>query len=284
MAQAAPKVWFITGCSTGFGASIVRDLLSRGQKVIATARNVDKLEALKSAGADVMQCDVTEPLDALVSMAEKAHNLHGHIDVLINNAGFNLQGTIEELTPEEIQSQFDTNVFGTINVTKAFLPIFRKQRSGIIAIVSSMGAWRGTPNLGIYESSKWCLSGLAETMRPELADFGIKVVCIEPGSFRSNFLTPGNSQAKDTRIPDYDGTAARKVAEIMAARDGKQPGDVTKGAKVIVDVLSGQYGEDLPLRLPVGKDCYETIKAKCESTLALLEQWKPIITTTDLEE
>lgn len=283
MAQ-APGVWFITGCSSGFGAALVRELLSRGQKVIASARNVDKLDDLKNAGADVIKCDVTEPLESLVQTAQQVHGLYGCLDYLVNNAGFCVQGTIEELTPQEIQTQFNTNVFGTLNVTKAFLPYFRSQRSGVIANVSSMGAWRGTAGLGIYEASKWTVSGLTETLRSELADFGIKVCCIEPGSFRSNFLASGNRKVDESRIRDYDGTTARNVAAFLDQRDGAQPGDLAKGSKVIADVLTGQAGEEIPLRLPLGKDAYQTIKTKCEATLQLLEAWKPIISATDHDD
>lgn len=284
MAKQASNVWFITGCSTGFGATLVKELLSRDQRVIATARNLSALDDLKAAGADVMQCDVTAGMDRLEAMAKQVHERYGRIDYLVNNAGFAMQGTFEEASPQEIQSQFDTNVFGTINVTKAFLPYLRAQRSGVIANVSSMGAWRGTPAFGVYETSKWAVSGLSESMRPELADFGIKVCCIEPGSFRSNFLTPGNRKHNTNRIQDYEGTAARKVADFMEKRDGGQPGDLAKGVKVIADVLLGSTGKELPLRLPVGSDAYETIKRKCETTLQLLEEWKPIITKTDRDD
>lgn len=284
MASQPQKVWFITGSSSRFGGSLIQELLSRNQIVIATARNGDKLEHLKTLGAAILGCDVTKPFEDLVKVAEKAHSLYNRIDVLINNAGFSLQGTMQELTQSQMQTQLNTNVFGTINVTKAFLPYFRAQRFGTIANVSSMGAWRGTPGLGIYEASKWFVSGLTKTLKTELADFGTGVICIEPGSFRSNFLTSGDRKVDESRIKDYDGTAARKVAEFMANRDGKQPGDLKKAAKVIVDVLMSKEGKELPLRLPVGKDAYETIKAKCEATLELLEEWRDGITAINIEE
>lgn len=180
--MSSSKVWFITGCSSGFGKSIALRALSYGDKVIATARNPAKLDDLKQAGVDTLAFDVTAPLPDLKSSAEKAFNLYGRIDYLINNAGYNATGGLEELTPEETQAQFNTNVFGLLNTTRAFLPYMRKARSGVIANFSSVGAWRGVSGVGLYCASKWCVSGLSETMTQELAEFGIKVVCIEPGT------------------------------------------------------------------------------------------------------
>lgn len=284
MPSMSSKVWLITGCSTGFGSAITNYAISEGDKVIATARNTAKLDNLKKAGADVLQLDVTSSLSDLRAIAKQAYSLYNRIDILVNNAGFATQGTIEELTPEETQAQFDTNVFGLLNVTRAFLPYLRSQGSAVIANFSSIGAWRGAPGVGLYTSSKWAVTGFSETMTGELSDFGIKVCVIEPGYFRSNFLNPGNRKVDQRRIPEYEGTAASKYAALMDQYDGKQPGDIQKGAKVIVDVLSGRSGRDVPERLALGKDAYAAIKAKCEETLALLEEWKDIITTTDHDD
>lgn len=274
----------ITGCSTGFGAALAREILSRGDEVIATARDVDKLRGLQQDGADVIQLDVTESLETLKNKAKQSCALYGRIDYLINNAGYACQGTFEELTPKETQAQFDTNVFGLLNVTRAFLPYFRAQRYGVIANISSLGAWGGYAGVGMYTSSKWAVSGISETMTAELADFGIKVCCVEPGYFRSNFLNPGNRKKDNSRISDYDGTTARKVAALMDEYDNKQPGDVDKGVKVVVDVLTRKNGRDIPLRLPLGRDCYAGLKQKCEQTLKLLDDWKDIITSTDHDD
>lgn len=284
MSSTQAKVWLITGCSTGFGAALAKEVLSRGDKVIATARNIDKLHELQQAGADAIQLDVTESLAVLQNRAKQSQALYGRIDYLINNAGYACQGTFEELTPEETQAQFDTNVFGLLNVTRAFLPYLRAQRSGVIANVSSLGAWGGYAGVGMYTSSKWAVSGISETMTAELADFGIKVCCVEPGYFRSNFLNPGNRKKDESRISDYDGTTARKVAALMDEYDNKQPGDLRKGVKVMVDVLTLETGKDIPLRLPIGSDCYAGLKQKCEETLALLEDWKDVITSTDHDD
>ncbi|EXJ87955.1 hypothetical protein A1O1_04882 [Capronia coronata CBS 617.96] len=278
------KVWFITGCSSGFGKELTLQALGRGDNVIATARDAGKLDDLKDAGAAVVSLDVTSPLDELKRTAEEAHNIYGRIDYLINNAGFNQVGGLEELSPEETERQFATNVFGPLNVTRAILPYMRAKRSGVVANFSSVGAWRGSAGVGLYCASKWAVSGLSETLYYELADFNIKVCTVEPGYFRSNFLSPSNKKHKRNLIPDYEGTAVRKGEELMDAYDNKQPGDIRKGVKVLLDVLTGASGREIPMRLVLGTDAYTRIKAKCEETLKGLEQWKDLTCSTDLDE
>lgn len=186
--------------------------------------------------------------------------------------------------PEETQAQFATNVFGMLNVTRAFLPYLRAQRSGVIANFSSIGAWRGYAGVGLYCASKWAVSGLSETLTYELAEFGIKVCCVEPGYFRSKFLNPGNKLPKKNIIADYEGSAVRKGEQLMEDFDNKQRGDIKKGVKVLIDVLTGDSGREIPMRLPIGPDAYESIKGKCEETIQGLEDWKDIMCSTDLDE
>ncbi|KIW90300.1 uncharacterized protein Z519_08944 [Cladophialophora bantiana CBS 173.52] len=277
------KVWFITGTSSGFGKALTLEVLSRGHKVIASARNASKLKDLKKAGADTLSLDVTLPLDKLKILAEEAHSRYGRIDYLINNAGYRQVGGLEELTPEETQAQFATNVFGTLNVTRSILPYMRAKRSGVIANFSSIGAWRGTPAVGIYEASKWAVSGITETLYLELAEFNIKVCSIEPGYFRSNFLSSGHKSLHVKHISDYDGTAVRRTEERVERTNQNQPGDPAKGAKVIVDVLTGATGKEIPLRLALGADAYRIIRGKCEETIKGLDEWKEITSSTDVD-
>lgn len=186
--------------------------------------------------------------------------------------------------PEETRAQFDTNVFGLLNVTRAFLPYLRSQKSGVIANVSSIAAWRGSPGLGIYAASKWAASAINETLHHELAEFGICVVSIEPGYFRSKFLTLGNALKANHRLSDYNGTAARRNEEKFDLADQSQPGSVEKGAKVIVDVVTQTgcaAGKPIPIRLILGSDAYGIVVDKCESTLALIEEWKDVSRSTD---
>ncbi|KAI9838166.1 MAG: hypothetical protein M1837_002628 [Sclerophora amabilis] len=277
-------VWLITGCSTGFGREIALAALNRGDKVIATARNVTKIESLGPEGADILQLDVTSSLQTLNDVVAKAHGLHGRIDVLVNNAGYLLQGAIEEATPDETFNTFNTNVFGALNTTRAVLPYMRKQRSGVIGNISSVGGWGGGAGAGLYHANKWALSGASESLTAELADFGIAVCSIEPGYFRSSLLTPGNRLSTATTIPDYDSTVGR-VRNDLDAITGNQPGDVKKGAQVIVDVLTSSgkaEGKAVPLRIALGPDATEFIKDKCSKTIALLDEWADITGGTNL--
>jgi len=175
-------------------------------------------------------------------------------------------------------------VFGLLNVTRAFLPHFRNQRSGVIANFSSIGAWSGFAGGGLYTASKWAVSGFSETMSVELAEFGISVCCIEPGYFRSNFLNPGNRFIASGHIADYDGTASRASAALLDQVDSNQLGDIAKGAKVIVDVLTRKEGKEIPVRLVLGSDAYQFVGDKCRATLKLLDEWKDVTTSTDHDD
>ncbi|KIX99821.1 uncharacterized protein Z520_04457 [Fonsecaea multimorphosa CBS 102226] len=278
------KVWFITGCSSGFGRELALAALRRGDRVIATARNASKLDDIKAAGATTMNWDVTAPLEDLKKAAEQAHQVYGRFDYLINNAGYSQVGGLEELTPEQTQAQFATNVFGLLNTTRAIVPYMRAKRSGVVANFSSVGAWRGYAGVGLYCASKWAVSGISETLYFELADFNIKVCTIEPGYFRSNFLNVGNKLPRENTIADYEGTAVRKGEQLLDDYDNKQPGDVKKGVRVIIDVLTGATGKDIPMRLVLGPDAYGMIKAKCEETIEGLEEWRDLTCSTDLDE
>ncbi|GAD91995.1 hypothetical protein CIMG_06649 [Paecilomyces variotii No. 5] len=283
----SPRVWFVTGCSTGFGRELVLQALKRGDKVIATARNVSKLADLETAGAKTMSLDVTADLASLKQSAATAYALYDRIDILVNNAGYLSAGSVEETSPEETFSQFNTNVFGLLNVNRAFLPYLRAQKSGVIANFSSIGAWRGSAGVGIYCASKWAVAGISESLNGELAEFGIKSISIEPGYFRSKLLDGGNRSVIKNHIPEYDGTAARKGMQRLEVMDNKQPGDIVKGTKVIIDVLTQSgtaAGKDIPLRLALGADSYEIISGKCQQTIALLNEWKDISTPTNHDD
>jgi NAD(P)-dependent dehydrogenase (short-subunit alcohol dehydrogenase family) len=180
--------------------------------------------------------------------------------------------------------QFNTNVFGALNVSRAVLPFMRAQRSGVIALFGSLGSWRGGPAFGLYAATKWACSGLAESLRPEVAPFGIDACVIEPGYFRSGFLNPGARIRSLQRIQEYEDSAAGQVRKLLDKTDNLQPGDVSKGAAVIVDVLSRTgiaEGKEIPVRLVLGSDCQTVIRGKLEETAKLLDEWKDVSYSTD---
>lgn len=179
---------------------------------------------------------------------------------------------------------FNTNVFGGLNVTRAVLPFMRAQHSGTIAMFGSLASWGGGPASGLYAATKWACSGIAESLKPELAPFGIDVTVIEPGYFRSGFLNPGARILSEERIQDYEDTAVGYVRKVLDQTDNNQLGDVKKGSDVIVDVLTKRgvaAGRDIPLRLVLGTDVQASIRAKLESTAKLLDEWQDIGASTD---
>lgn len=285
-------VWFITAASSGFGREIAFQALKHGHTVVATARNPSRIRDLADAGAHTIAFDVTAPLADIESLAKTIFSKYGRVDYLINAAGFILEGAIEELSPQEVYDSFNTNVFGTVNTIKAFLPAMRAQPLGpagtraTIATFGSLASWGGGPGYGVYAMTKWCTSALAESLLPELAPFDIVATVIEPGYFRTSFLNPGTIMTPKERIPAYEapGTPTAQTKRVLAATDGKQLGDVMKGAAVIVDALTQSgvaKGKTVPLRLVLGSDCEQTIRNKFASTIELLDEWKDIIRSTD---
>src|ERR1700722_3247153 len=203
------RTWFITGASTGFGRMLAEEVLKSGGKVIATARNLDQvndLEAKYPQTAKALALDVTDT-GQVDSAVTQAFAQFGQVDVLVNNAGYGVAGAIEEVSEAEFMPMFETNVFGLLRVTRTFLPHLRKQRSGHIINLSSIGGLIGGPGVGMYNASKFAVEGLSEALAAELAPLGIHVTVIEPGPFRTDFLGRSGVVAK-TKIADYDKTAA----------------------------------------------------------------------------
>ncbi|RFU72607.1 hypothetical protein TARUN_9654 [Trichoderma arundinaceum] len=290
--MAIQPVWFITAASSGFGQAIALAALRRGHKVIATARSTSRIQDLAAAGAHTLAFDVTSPLSTIESVAKEVFEKYGRVDYLINAAGFILEGSVEEVSPEEVYASFNTNVFGAMNTIRAFLPHMRAQPladngvRGVVATFGSLGSWRGLASGSVYVMTKWCCSALAESLAPELEPFNIKATVIEPGYFRTGFLNPGARVSSKARIDVYEdeNTPAGKTRRALAATDGNQLGDVEKGAEVIIDVLSGTgvaSGRELPVRVVLGSDTEHVIKDKFESTNKILEEWKDVLRSTD---
>ncbi|KAK7019203.1 hypothetical protein VNI00_018161 [Paramarasmius palmivorus] len=278
-------VWLITGTSTGFGRELALAALHRGDKVIATtrARSFSQLDDLKAKGAEIIQLDVTAPLEELQEIAKKAVAIYGQVDVVVNNAGYGLIGAIEENTTQETQEQFNTNFFGAVNVTRAFLPYMRKRRTGTIIFIGSILGWMAQPCAGLYSATKWALRGLSSTLHDEIAPLGLRSVCIDLGWFRTAMLDATHRKPHDPRIADYNEITG-KFEDMLQAFHNNQPGDPTKAAEVTVDLVHGEgvaKGKAFPRSIQFGSDCYTVAKHESEQNLSRIEEWKDVSLSTD---
>ena len=258
------KVWFITGASTGFGRVLTEYLLAHGANVVATARKPDSLEPLTAkygANLQVLALDVTKQQQVDDAVADALARFE-HIDVLVNNAGYGVNGAIEEVSEEEFLPMFETNVFGLFRMTKALLPQFRKQRSGNIVNLSSIGGLIGGAGWGYYNATKFAVEGFSEALAAEMAPLGVHVTIVEPGPFRTDFLGRSGQQSK-AQIADYAETAG-KTREYFSTMDGKQPGDPQRAIEAIVAAVNAPVP---PKHLLLGKIALQRFRTK-------LDQWK----------
>src|SRR5579863_6133036 len=239
------KVWLITGTSKGFGRVWAEAALARGDRVAATARNMKTLAPLvERYGSQIsaITLDVTDKTAVGAAIAE-AHARFGRLDVVINNAGYGLFGTIEEVSEAEARAQIETNLFGALWVTQAALPIMRAQGSGHIIQVSSIGGVNAFPTVGLYHASKWGLEGFSQSLAAEVAGFGIKVTIVEPGGYATDWGGPSAKHA--TQMPAYDGARAA----IAAFRAGNTPGDPEATGPAILKLVDAA---EPPLRIFFG--------------------------------
>ncbi len=253
-----PRIWFITGASSGFGREMVGQLLAKGEKVVATARNPESLSDLDGhENLLITRLDVTDKA-SIQNAVHQTTEKFGTIDVLVNNAGYGQMGPLEEVSEEDIRIQFETNVFGLIEVTKAVLPLMRQQRSGHILNLSSIAGLVSFPAVGIYNASKYAVEGLSEALAQEVAAFGIKVTLIEPGAFRTRFHNTQSVKVPDNTIPDYKELTLGTVKR-MQDFDGDQPGDPVKAVTAMIEVADQP---EPPLRLLLGKDAWTNFNRK----------------------
>lgn len=272
-------VWFITGASRGFGLEITREALSRGDSVIATARNPQAvLDALPDGGDRLLAVglDVSAP-EQVSAAVDAAIERFGRIDVLVNNAGRGLVGAVEETSDSEARAIFDVNVFGMLAVTRAVLPHMRAARSGLVVNLSSVGGFVAWPGWGVYAATKFAVEALSEAMTHELAPLGIKSVAIEPGPFRTNFLDGSSLSMARSHLDDYSATAGAARGWATDTSYG-QEGDPVKAAKIIVDLAS--Y-DKLPERIQLGANAVDDVAAKLARTASDQEQWRSVSLSAD---
>ncbi len=271
-------VWFITGCSTGFGRELARHTLSLGYHTVVTARNPAQVEDLVKGREDIalaLKLDVTK--QAEIDAAVKAAIEHfGRIDVLVNNAGIGYFGSFEESDLAEVHKMFDINVWGLVNTTRAVLPQMRKQRSGTIVNVSSMGGIVSFPTSSYYHGTKYAVEGMSESLSQEVAPLGIKVLLVEPSGFRTDWAGRSANEVPQT-IPDYRETAGKRI-EAIRGYSGKQPGDPVRAAEAIVKAVEAK---DPPLRLLLGKAALASGRGKINLLKKDFEAWAEVTEAAD---
>jgi NAD(P)-dependent dehydrogenase (short-subunit alcohol dehydrogenase family) len=269
------RTWLVTGASRGFGRALSEVLLSRGERLVATARDPAAFER-EHPDAFAVELDVTDPEQARAAV-EQAVDRFGRLDVVVNNAGYGHFGAIEELTDDELRRQFEVNLFGVLNVTRAALPVMRRQRSGHLVQMSSLNGIEAMVGGGYYCASKFAVEGLSESLAAEVAHLGIKVTIVEPGPHRTEFAGAQSARVADP-IDDY-AESVGQAREAFADLDGNQPGDPQRAALAIVEAVEA---EEPPLRLPLGQLALDNIRSKLGGQLSELERWERLSASTDL--
>jgi NAD(P)-dependent dehydrogenase (short-subunit alcohol dehydrogenase family) len=263
------RVWLITGTSTGFGRALAQAALAQGDRVIATARNVSKIQDLEHQypqTAKAVRLDVTDPASIQTGLRSGLETFE-KIDVLVNNAGYGLTGAIEEASDQQIRDQFETNVFGFLNVIRAIIPTLRKQGSGHILNIASVGGRRTVPTMGLYDASKSAVEGLSESLAYELKPFGIKVTIVEPGAFDTGFVD--HSLVEAHRMPEYD-FLREQIAKFAAEA---VRGDTATGAQAMLKVVELP---DPPLHLAIGPNALPMIIQKLSSDIEEYKRFEDI--------
>ncbi|ADW67261.1 oxidoreductase [Granulicella tundricola] len=281
MPQQPSPVWFITGCSTGFGRELAKLILARGGRVVVTARNPDQIQDLVAgheANALALPLDVNDPAQ-IKAAVQYATEKFGQIDILVNNAGYGYLAAIEEGEDAEVRKMFETNFFGLVALTNAVLPGMRERRSGHIVNFSSIGGLVSFGATGYYHATKYAVEGMSESLAIEVAPLGIKVIIVEPGPFRTDWAGRSLPESKIV-IPDYDSTAGERRRQTRA-RSGKQQGDPVRAAAAILKAIES---DTPPLRLVLGKPALDLAYKKLESVKKDLDTWKEATLSVDFPE
>lgn len=270
MALNESPVWFITGCSTGFGRELGQLALRRGWRAVVTARDVTRVQDLTKGHEDralAVSLDVTKT-DQIQAAIKQAEERFGGIDVLVNNAGYGYQSSIEEGVDAEIRAQFDANVFGLAAMIRAVLPGMRARRHGHIINLSSQAGFIGFEGSGYYAATKHAVEGLSDSLSREVAPLGIKVTCVEPGPFRTDWAGRSLKQTRPS-IADYQNTVGARL-ELTANYSGKQPGDPIRAAEAMIRIVEA---ENPPKHLVLGSIALDGVRNKLKETLAEVEAW-----------
>ncbi|KAJ6611198.1 hypothetical protein B0H10DRAFT_2057384 [Mycena sp. CBHHK59/15] len=275
-----PLVWLITGTSSGFGSCLVASVLARGDRVVATARALDKIKHLDGASENlrIRQLDVADGAERVAAAVADAARIWGRLDVVVNNAGSGFPGLLEEGGSALLRKQFDVNFFGVMDVVAAALPFMRAQKAGTIVVIGSRSAWKTElQGIGPYAASKAAVHALTETLAEEVAPLGVRVLLVEPGAFRTGIY--GQAYHTANPIADYDALRAVSAAR-FASVSGTEKGDPARAMEAVVDVVRGEgvaCGRPWPGRLTLGDDADRDVRIKCKKVLDHLEEWGDVV-------
>lgn len=273
------RVWLVTGSASGLGAAIAKAALNNGDSVIATDLDLVRLEQTFSGYEGQVLAAVLDIRDVAQaeSVVEAALKRFDRIDVLVNNAGYGQFGPFEEVEPQAIERQFATNVFGTFNVTRAVLPVMRKQRSGHVINMSSNGGFKGVSGASMYSASKFAIEGFSESLAQEIASFGIKLTLVEPGAFRTDFLDSRMLKVGTRALDDYREFRTKALA-VFEARNHRQIGDPDKLGLAVVKLVAQ---DEPPLRFVAGADAVQVVEDKLAFVATELSHWRELSISTD---
>lgn len=279
--QDTTPVWFITGCSTGLGHALAELIVQRGWRLVVTARDKNTIADIERSAPErvlALSLDVTRPADIDAAVAATRERF-GRIDVLVNNAGYGYQSTVEEGEEAEIRAQFDTNVFGLFAMTRAVLPLMREQRTGNILNITSIAGLIGYPGSGYYAASKHAVEGWSDALRAEVLPLGIGVTCVEPGPFRTDWA--GRSLRQTTsRITDYADTAAKRLA-VTKETSGAQAGDPVKAAQAMITVANGA---DAPRHLVLGAWGFDAVVERLQERVRDISMQRDLSVSADFDD
>ncbi|MET8767226.1 oxidoreductase [Streptomyces sp. NPDC004658] len=274
------SVWFVTGASRGLGRAVVEAAVSAGEQVVAAVRAPDAVTGLASDQVLVVPLDVRDEAQAAAAV-EAAVARFGRIDVLVNNAGYGLLGPVEETSDEEARALFDVNFFGLLNVTRQVLPVLRRQGSGRVVNISSVGGFTALPGSGVYAATKFAVEAVTESLAAELAGSGVSAHVVEPGAFRTDFLDGSSIRTTAAEpLTAYEATVHAGQPAFLAA-SGAQPGDPAKAARAILALAAT---DEPPLRLQLGADSVRRVEAKLELVGRELDTWRELSLSTAYDD
>ncbi len=272
------RVWFITGCSAGFGRALAERVLAHGRRCVVTARNLARVESIAAAHPEralAVALDVTDP-EAREKAISAAESRFGRIDVLVNNAGWGYNSAIEEGEEDVVRAMFDANVFGLAAMMRRVLPAMRARGYGHMVNFSSIGGLTGNPGTGYYCATKFAVEGMSQSLHAEARHLGIRVTLVEPGPFRTDFQ--GRSMTiPRTTLDAYADTAGARRAQLKA-NDGKQPGDPVRGAEAIIKAVES---DDPPLHLVLGKMALDRARDALSKRLVIFDEWEAVTLSAD---